>query len=205
MGERRRSSEDRQVELADAALTIIATKGIAALTTRSLATEVGLSTGAIFKHFASLEALLDAVVGRVESVLDATFPDPALPPRERLERFVEARSSAVGKQLGILRLVLSDQVSLAMTKSGSARLDACVARTRGFLRACISEGQSEGTIRRDLPETTLTPIVMGTMQMLALASGKTREREREAKAVREGLLHLLTPPPTEAAPRKKKP
>lgn len=203
MGEQRRKSEDRQVELADAALRIIATKGIAALSTRSLAAEVGLSTGAIFKHFASLEALLDAVVGRVESVLEATFPDPGLPPLERLERFVAARSSAVGKQLGILRLVLSDQVSLAMTKGGSERLAACVARTRAFLRACIAEGQAQGTIRGDVPEAALTAVVMGTVQVLALANGKVKERELEAKAVREGLLTLLTPPRTEAAPRKK--
>lgn len=205
MGEHRRSTEDRQVELADAALTIIATKGIAALTTRSLAAEVGLSTGAIFKHFSSLDALLDAVVGRVESVLEATFPDPSLPPRERLERFVEARSSAVGKQLGILRLIVSDQVSLAMPKGGSERLDACVARTRTFLRASITEAQAEGTIRGDLSAATLASIVMGTVQVLALASGKAKERELEAKAVREGLFYLLTPPQTEAAPRKKKP
>ena len=47
--------------------------------------------------------------------------------------------------------------------------------------------------------TQLTP------EMLALAGGKTRERELEAEAVRSGLLTLLAPPEAEAAPRKKKP
>jgi AcrR family transcriptional regulator len=64
----RRASPVRQTELVDAALQIIATQGIAALSTRSLATAVGLSSGAIFRHFASLAALLDAVVARVEVV-----------------------------------------------------------------------------------------------------------------------------------------
>jgi AcrR family transcriptional regulator len=80
MGERRKS-EDRQVELTDAALHIIATKGIAALSTRSLAAQVGLSTGAIFRHFASLEALLDAVVGRVEACSRVHVPAGDAPPR----------------------------------------------------------------------------------------------------------------------------
>ena len=47
--------------------------------------EVGLSTGAIFRHFASLDALLEAIVTRVEAVLAATYPPADLPPRERLE------------------------------------------------------------------------------------------------------------------------
>ena len=134
MGEFRRTSSDRRVELTDAALHIIATRGIAAVSTSSLAAQVGLSTGAIFRHFPSLEALLDAVVARVEAVLESTYPPSTLPPVERLERFIEARSTAVGNQLGILRLVLSDQFLLALPERGSARLSACVQKTRAFGR-----------------------------------------------------------------------
>lgn len=194
MGELRRTTEDRQIELTNAALYIIATRGIAALNTRSLAAQVGLSTGAIFRHFASLEALLDAVVGRVEAVLDSTYPLPTLPPVERLERFIEARSTAVGKQLGILRLVLSEQFLLALPKSGSSRLAVCVQKTRAFVLACVREGQAVGALRADLPAETLAPIVMGTVQMLALSPSKARKRDAEARAVMDSLLVLLRSP-----------
>jgi AcrR family transcriptional regulator len=143
MAEFRRSSEVRQLELTDAALHIIATRGITALSTRSLAEQVGLSSGAIFRHFASLDALLDAVVARVEAVLDSTYPPRELPARERLQRFVEARSAAVGDQVGILRLVLSEQFLLALPKDGSARLSSCVQKTRNFVRTCLREGQAD--------------------------------------------------------------
>jgi Bacterial regulatory proteins, tetR family len=46
---RRRSSSERQVELTDAALRIVATRGIAALSTRSVAEERGLTSGALFR------------------------------------------------------------------------------------------------------------------------------------------------------------
>ena len=194
MGELRRTSLDRQVELTDAALHIIATKGIAALSTRSLAAQVGLSSGAIFRHFASLEALLDAVVTRVEAVLESTYPPSTLPPVERLERFVEARSTAVGNQLGILRLVLSEQFLLALPQRGSARLAACVQKTRAFVLECVRDGQDAGELRSDLPAETLAPIVMGTVQMLALSPSKARQRDAEARAVLGSLLALLRPP-----------
>ncbi|MCA9551905.1 MAG: TetR/AcrR family transcriptional regulator [Myxococcales bacterium] len=189
----RRNTEARQVELTDAALNIIATRGISALTTRSLAAEVGLSSGAIFRHFASLDALLDAVVGRVEAVLDGTFPPPELPPLERLERFIEARSVAVGDRQGILRLVLSEQFLLALPESGSERLTACVDKTRRFILSCLRDGQAEGGVRADLPVETLAPIVMGTIQVLARSRLKGRRREEEVRAVAGSLLAMLRP------------
>lgn len=192
----RRSSELRQVELVDAALSIIAARGITALSTRNLAAEVGLSTGAIFRHFASLDALLDAVVARVESVLDSTYPSKELPPLERLERFVEARSAAVGGQLGILRLVLSDQFLMALPESGSARLSASVQRSWAFVRGCVRDGQRAGEFRADIDANALAVIAMGTIHMLALSRGSSRQRAAVNRAVRVGLATLLQPPTT---------
>lgn len=187
----RRSSEVRQAELIDAALHVIATRGIAALSTRSLAEQVGLSTGAIFRHFASLDALLEAVVARVEAVLDATYPPAELPPLVRLERFIEARSAAVGGQLGILCLVLSDQFLLALPERGAARLEACVQRSREFIRGCLREGQAAGEIRDDIEASALAVIVMGTAQMLAMSKTKLHARAPQGRAVRAGLVTLL--------------
>jgi len=196
---RRRTSEVRQVELTDAALRLIATRGIAALSTRSLAAEVGLSSGAIFRHFPSLDALLDAVVARVEAVLESTYPPRELPPRERLARFVEARSAAVGSQVGILRLVLSEQFLLALPSAASARLSACVRKTREFLAACLREGQARDELRADLDAGALAAVVMGTVQVLALSTAGGKRRDAEARLVRESLLTLLAPP----APRRR--
>ncbi|MEZ4447401.1 MAG: TetR/AcrR family transcriptional regulator [Polyangiaceae bacterium] len=206
MGERRRPSAQRQVELTDAALRIIATKGITALSTRSLAAEVGLSTGAIFRHFDSLEALLEAVVDRVEAVLASTYPADDLPPVERLERFVEARSAAVGNQLGILRLVLSEQFLLALPKRGSERLTACVEETRAFVLGCLREGQASGELRADLPAETLAPIVMGTLQILALSPLKPQRGGSDAREVLGSLLALLrSPVAARSSTRKRRP
>lgn len=200
MNDSRRPSEVRRAELTDAALQIIATRGIGAVTTRNLAEQVGLSSGAIFRHFPSIDALLEAVVARVEAILDATFPAPTLPPMERLELFVATRSSVVGQQLGIVRLILSEQFLLALPMRGSERLAACVRKTRAFLVQCLEEGQAAGSIRTDLSAPTLAPIVMGTVQMLALAPPAATEAPvptdvAEPRAVLASLSALLRPRP----------
>jgi AcrR family transcriptional regulator len=195
----RRATEVRRAELIDAALHVIATHGIAALTTRSLADQVGLTTGAIFRHFASLEALLDGVVARVEAVLDATYPPGDLPPRERLERFLAARSAAVGAQAGILRLVISEQFTLALPEAARARLAACMQRSREFIVGRVREAQAAGTIRADVDADGLAVVIMGTTQMLARATAAGRARPGEAQLVRDTLGALLAPP---ARPRR---
>lgn len=200
--EQRRSSAERQMELTDAALRIVATRGIAALTTRSLAEEMGLTSGALFRHFASLDALLVAVVARVESVLEATYPSSALPSRERLSAFIEARSQAVGNQLGILRLVVSEQFLLALPEGGSARLGACVTKTRAFVTRCLRDGQAQGVFRADIDAEALTLIVMGTVQMLALSDASAPKRALEATRTEGALLALLSPDRNQPVPRR---
>ncbi len=192
-GSPRRSSEDRQEELTDAALRIIASRGISALSTRALADEVGLTTGAIFKHFASLDGLLEAVVARVESVLDTTYPAADLPPLQQILGFVEARSAAVGNQLGIHRLVMSEQFQLALPEGASARLAGCVRKSRAFLRDRVLAAQGEGTVRDDVDAETLALMIMGTTQVLALTTGLGRARDAMRPRLREGLETLLRP------------
>ena len=204
MAQDRRSSEVCQVELVNAALHIIATKGITALSTRSLASQVGLSSGAIFRHFASLDELLDAVVTRVAAVIESTYPPKTLPPVERLERFIEARSSVVGDQPGIVRLILSEQFLLALPNEGSARLSACVDKTAAFVLACLRDGQRSGELRADQPAENLAPIVMGTVQMLALSPVKARRQKAETRAVLDSLLALLRPPTLAPSSSRKK-
>lgn len=194
MAPARRPSEHRQAELVTAALFIIATRGIAALSTRALADEVGLTTGAIFRHFPSLEALLDATVERVEALMNASYPSAELPPRVRLERFVEARAAVVADQLPVLPLVASEQFRLALPPRASERVTACVQRSRAFVEQCLRDGQQSGEFRDDIEASALAVIVMGTMQLLARGVAGGGQRGARGRAVREGLFALLQRP-----------
>lgn len=201
--EGRLPTHQRQAELTDAALRIIASKGISQLTTRALAEEVGLTTGAIFRHFATLEALLDAVALRVEAVLDSTYPPAELDARERLERFVQARSETVGSQLGIMRLVHSEQFVIALPKESSKRLAMCVRKSRQFVLKCIEEGQKSGAFRDDVDALSLVVIVTGTIQRLALSTSSAELSREQAIRAREVLLRLIQPPKSKRSSKRK--
>jgi len=195
MSAQRRPTVERRAELADAALEIIASRGISELTTKNVAKAVGLTTGAIFRHFETLDALLVAVAERVADILEATYPPAGLAPLERLERFVEARSVAVGGRGGILRLMLSEQFALALPQPAARRLGAAVDATRAFLVATVAEAQASRQIRDDIAPEALAVVVMGTIQMLGISAHRApRTRLADPSVIRAALVRLLAPP-----------
>jgi TetR/AcrR family transcriptional regulator len=165
----RKPTDVRRIEIADGALNIVATRGIAALSTRALAESVGLTTGALFKHFPSLDALYVGMAERVSDLLDATYPQDSLPPRERLLGLADARLDLVSGRAGVLTLVLSEQFALALPDGAVRVLREAIGQTRIFVARAIQEGQEDGSIRSDVSADSLALLFMGAMQMTALA------------------------------------
>ena len=191
------------MELVERALDLVGERGIAALSTRALADAVGLSSGAIFRHFSTLDALLDAVVDHAVDVLSSTYPDDALPAPERLAAFVTLRAGAVGRRRGILRLVVSEQFVRAMPPAAAARLQAAVRRTLAFVHATVSEGQVTGSFRADLPAEHLAMLVVGTVHALVILPAASGGPALNAPAVAASILTLLSPAGNTPAPRER--
>jgi TetR/AcrR family transcriptional regulator len=187
----RRSSAERQVEIADAALRIIEVRGVVALTTSALAEAVGLTTGALFRHFESRDAILEAVAARVESLLRASMPEEDLPPSVRLDRFLDARTVVAGKHAGVLRLMLSEQFALALPATAKRRLRGAVAQTRALVTQTIVDGQAAGVFRANQPAEALAVIVLGTLQMLAFSAATGGATVQESTRVRTTLRALI--------------
>lgn len=167
----RLSHAERRAQIADAALRIISTRGIGQLTVAALAEAVHLTGGALYRHFPSIEAVLEAVAEHAAALLDESLPAPDLAPLEWLERFVTSRSAAVGGHPGLAQLLFSDQFALALPSSSVALLRKSVLKTFEAIDAALQRGQQEGVIRRDLASFALVPAVAGLVQVMVLAQG----------------------------------
>jgi AcrR family transcriptional regulator len=190
---------ERRTQIADAALRIIETRGIGQLTVASLAEEVHLTGGALYRHFASLEAVLEAVGERFAALLDESLPEPSLAPLEWLERFIRSRSSAVAGHPGIARLLFSDQFALAMPESSIALIRRSILKTFEAIATAIERGQEECVIRRDLAPLALVPAVAGIVQVLVLAQGGRVLEGMMSADMAWPVLRVLLMPPKEGA------
>lgn len=167
----RKPSSVRRLEIARAALAVIGEHGATSLTSATLAKEVGLTPGALFRHYATLDEILGAAVDVAIESVDATLPSADLPPLERLRALALARVELIGGTPGLAWLLLSDQVYLCVPEDAVGRLRALVKRSRAFLLAAFQEGVERGDLRSDLDPGTMLPIFTGTVHALIQSRG----------------------------------
>src|SRR5512145_1671 len=109
----RKPAGDRRREIAEAALRVISTQGLGRFTALAVAHEVGLSDGALFRHFPSMEAIVDAAIDRVEELLFEGFPPGEEDPVARLGAFFRRRATVIRQNPAVSPLVISDELAKA--------------------------------------------------------------------------------------------
>lgn len=107
----KQSTEIRQEQIKQAVLDIIYTDGLKNLSTRNLAKRIGLSEGAIFRHFASKQDIKLSIIKDVQSDFIGSLRDIAdsnLGPEERLKRFLCKTVTYLTQNKGITMLMFSE-------------------------------------------------------------------------------------------------
>jgi TetR/AcrR family transcriptional regulator, mexCD-oprJ operon repressor len=147
--DRRRAIADRNVQaILDAAEELV--RNHAPVTIAAVASQAGVSRVTVYAHFATGEALLEAVVeravGHATAILAAADPETG-PPLEALTRLVAAGWRVLGS-------------NAAMAEAAAARLSAdAMARSHQAAARQVAElvtrGRSDGTFRTDVPESWL--------------------------------------------------
>jgi AcrR family transcriptional regulator len=197
LGVPHKHGNDRQADIADAILRIVGGEGIAALTMERLGRELGITSGALFRHFPSRAAMLNEAAHRAVALLEATFPPADLAPLERLRLFVETRTRLAAEHAGIPQLVFSEQFGKAMPPKGARALRGIVLRTRDFLVDTLREAGLREEVRRDIPAEELATTVIGVMfarTLLASVAGAGHGQATEVGPTWRSLLALLGPP-----------
>jgi AcrR family transcriptional regulator len=189
----------RKSDIADAILMIAGREGIGALTMERLARELGVTSGALFRHFPTRASMLNEAARLAVARLDATFPPASLPPLERLRQFLVARSRLAAQHGAIPQLVFSEQFGKALPPKGSRTVREAVLRTRDFVVEALREGGARGEVRRDIPAPELALTVIGTVfarSLFAALDGGEGKPPQGPQARWNSLVRLLgTPTP----------
>lgn len=171
---KRRPAAVRREQIALAALRIAGSRGLPALTAATLAEEVGVTSGALFRHFATVDAILAEAVRRAAARIEATFPDPALPPLPRLLTLVRDRVRLLSADPGLAWLLRSEQATLSLPAGAVRRLRALAERSRRFLLDALRKGAAAGSVRRDIAPEVLLVLVTGTVHAVVGLTGVHR-------------------------------
>jgi AcrR family transcriptional regulator len=187
----RKPGTERRSEIAAAALRIIGERGLTTLSTSTIAAEVGLTTGALYRHFASIDEILNETTRYGVGQVDATFPDPGLPPLDRILALVRKRVELLGQDPGLAWLLRSEQAHLTLPEEAAGRLRDVVRRTRRFVLDALREGASEGGIRNDIPPEALSVVVLGTTHAVIGAQCARKRLSRRSTPGPEQVIAAL--------------
>ncbi len=158
---------NRQLEIIDAAGKILTTFGVSGLTTKNLAKELQFSEGAIYRHFASKEEIIIAMLELLAVSMD-----------ERLTRVVANENSPELKFKAVFKsqfdyfhdnphlvvAVFCDGLMEESEKINASILKLMAVKLK-FINSIINEGQLDGTFNPSISLDDLTHIVLGSFRL----------------------------------------
>ena len=166
--QRRKPTQVRRQEIIEAGIRILTSEGARQFTADRLGAEVGITGGTIFRHFASMDAILDAIVYQIEMVIFENFPPQADDPLESLRLFFEARVYVISRQPEISELLLTDVlIPNANAEYRQERLKEFKLRSRRFVMDCLRKASKSGLLAEDVHPEEGATLVLGCIYALA--------------------------------------
>lgn len=170
-----------------AALKVIASGGVRALTTAAIARAVGISEANLYNHFKNKEDILIETVGRIkrglEDNVERVFRMTTASPIMRLQRLFILHLDYIEKNAGIPRLVFSEEIHL-----GSEVLRQSLLKTihsyAAKLESIVKEGQKTNAINPAMRPASIVAMFIGLVQIMAMRwslSGFSFSLVREGK------------------------
>ncbi len=186
MGTSKMETALRQEQITQAALNIVSSSGLNALSIAAIADRIGLVPSAIYRHFKGKEEVLDAVLDLVRDMLMknvAAIYEETNDPVERLKRLLMRHIKMIKGNKGIPRIIFAED----LYKTKPERKQKVYDNLKRYLTKVseiIRQGQEEEQIRKDVEPMTLSVMFLGLIQpsaiMWHLSDGEF-DAEKQAK------------------------
>jgi TetR/AcrR family transcriptional regulator len=196
-------TEVRRAALVAAALKLAAERSPAAVTTADLAQAVGITQGAVFRHFESKEAIWLAVLDFVQQELLARLHAAASAheqPLAALRAVFTAHVDFVVEHPGVPRVVFQELQHPEDTPL-KARVRALMQGYRALISGLLQQAQAAKLLAPGVDLQAAAVLLLGSVQglvMQSLISGKVEAMRALAPAVFDLFQQATAAPPVSA-------
>lgn len=188
----------RKTQIVNAAKRIIIRYGSEHLTIRKMAKEVGITEGAVYRHFKSKNDILSFLVEHVEESLAGTVQkalDESRPSLKNLGSVLKSHISGIEQRRGISFQVIAEIISL-----GDRKLNRQIAEVLGrylqSLQALLAAGIQSGEVKKEInledAAVSLFGIIQGLVNLWAL-SGYNFDLEKRYDSLWSFFLQSVSP------------
>ncbi|MFO7602577.1 MAG: TetR family transcriptional regulator [Gammaproteobacteria bacterium] len=181
-------AEERRAVTVEAVVELAAEQNPSEITTAAIARRMGVTQGALFRHFPNKDAILQAVMEwvaeRLLSRIDKAV-QAAASPLAALESMFMAHVDFVCEHPGIPRMLFGE-LQRAQESAPKRMAQTLIRRYGERLGRVIDEGKACGEIDAGLDAQAAATLFIGTIQglvMQSLLAGDVRRMRREAPGV----------------------
>lgn len=181
-------SEARQAEIVMATLALVAAHSPVAITTSDIARAVGVTQGAVFKHFANKDEIWLAVMGWIETHLLAALAaaeQQAATPLGALAGIFQAHIGFVANHPGVPRLIFHE-LQQPTDSAVKHKVRGLLQVYKKMLVRLLKQAMVRGETAASLDTEAAAALFIGTVQGLVMQSmlaGSTDRMAAQAKAV----------------------
>ncbi|WP_201765664.1 TetR/AcrR family transcriptional regulator [Desulfotignum phosphitoxidans] len=172
MSARKTDTQQRQEQITQAALDLINDQGVSGLSIAGIARRVGIVPSALYRHFASKDAVLDAVLDLIrQRLLDnvAHVREQTDVPLEQLRLLLIRHAFLLDENRAIPSVVFSEAVYTGAPERKS-RVTSIITDYLKEIQAIIALGQQDGSIHKKIEPATAAVLFMGMILPAAILS-----------------------------------
>lgn len=190
---------ERQQELLNAAVRIVAKEGFSRLTIRKVAAAIGVTEPAVYRHFPHKLALLTAILEDLQSAVVPHFQKLAVAdgtPDQLVSGFIDGLFSELTNKPAFAPLVFSEEAFHSEPQL-RPRLVSMMRENMAVLGTSFAELQRRSLFRRDVSPEKMALITMGSIRLTITRSMLSAGSEKLSDLVddlAEVLVRLFSVP-----------
>jgi AcrR family transcriptional regulator len=159
---------DRQIQILETSMELIANKGIQGFTIKNLSNAIGISEPAIYRHFDGKTAILIAIldnfkemVGMMSSLIANTDATAIV----KIERLFYKMIEIFTEQPAIISVIFSEEIfkNDIILKNKIIEIQNL---HQSHIESVIEKGQDGNNVRNDIDKSTLALMLMGAFRLL---------------------------------------
>lgn len=181
-------ADERRAATVEAVVDLAAEQNPSDITTTAIAQRMGLTQGALFRHFPTKDAILEAVMSWVAERLLARVDEAAegaTSPIAALEAVFVTHIDFVSEHPGVPRMLFGELQRPGETLP-KRMVQTLIRQYEQRLRRLMEAGKAQGELNAELNVDAAAVLFIGTIQglvMQSLLAGKVSRIRRDAPAV----------------------
>ncbi|NOX90230.1 MAG: TetR/AcrR family transcriptional regulator [Calditrichaeota bacterium] len=159
---------ERQIQIINTAISLIAEKGIQELTIKNISKKIGIVESAIYRHFASKQDILLGILTLFKENKDQILQSvqgTASGASEQLKAFFTKRFEQFSNNPAFASVIFSEDF-FRNDKRLSEMVYQIMQETQQLIIEIIKAGQQQKELRDDVPADQLAAILTGTLRLI---------------------------------------